>query len=167
MYTSNFTRKYFWNNFHLSLFVSRAGGWWLCDIFKFSLSVHWERECFALLGSSHSVHCATLCARKLRKEERRKQIFRCGLSWSTLTTLSLESTSTTLHTTLHRTIIGLQAQLPTILIFIFNPLHHPHQPSIAVSNIYILPDTAILPSIHPTHPDFAILPSIHPTHYPP
>ena len=54
--TSNFTRKYFWNNFHLSLFVSRAGGWWLCDIFKFSLSVHWERECFALLGSSHSVH---------------------------------------------------------------------------------------------------------------
>ena len=76
-------------------------GWWLCDIFKFSLSVHWERECFALLGSSHSVHCATLCARKLRKEERRKLIFRCGLSWSTLTTLSLEST--TLHYTLHCT----------------------------------------------------------------
>ena len=91
------------------------------------------------------LHCATLCARKLRKEERRKQIFRCGLSWSTLTTLSLESTSTTLHTTLHRTIIGLQAQLPTILIFIFNPLHPPlqHQPSIAVSNIYILPDTLL------------------------
>ena len=60
IYTSNFTRKYFWNNFHLSLFVSRAGCWWLCDIFKFSLSVHWERECFALLGSSHSVHCTVL-----------------------------------------------------------------------------------------------------------
>ena len=81
---------------------------------------------------SCSVQCAlchTLCS-EAEKEERRKQIFRCGLSWSTLTTLSLESTSTTLHTTLHRTIIGLQAQLPTILIFIFNPLHHPTSPAL-------------------------------------